>query len=339
MEPAARPARSRRHVSGAKDRCDPEDREKQVRRRRSSPRAGPFFVRAGGDNRGLSRPARFRRWNATLKLAVNAAAFADAPTADEQLARAAAAGYDGFEPVLSDSGPLTHAARPADLAALARRAADAGIELVGLSSTSYMQSNYGSAEAADRRRARDLTLQMLDLAAAGGIGAILVIPAVVGRPAESRPRISYLDAFNRTVDALMALRHEAEFRAVTIAIENAWTRFLLSPIEVLQLIDEVNSPCVGAYFDIGNVIPYGYPQDWIRTLGRRIARVHAKDYDLAAHGPAGFCLPGEGSVDWPAVREALAEIGYEGPVTYEGPGDPGAARERLARIAAGEAPI
>jgi hexulose-6-phosphate isomerase len=273
-----------------------------------------------------------------MKLAVNAASLADAASAEEQLARAAAAGYVGFEPVLTDRGPLTHDATPDDLATLARRAADAGIELVGLSSASYMQRNYGSEEAADRQHARDLTLHMLDLAAAAGIGAILVIPAVVGRPTEPSPRVTYLDAFNRTVDTLSALRHEAEARAVTIAIENAWTRFLLSPIEVVELIDQINSPCVAAYFDVGNVLPFGYPEDWIRTLGRRIARVHAKDYDLTRPGAAGFCLPGEGSVDWPAVMAALADVGYAGPLTYEGPNDVTVARGRLARIVAGESP-
>ncbi len=268
-------------------------------------------------------------------LAVNAATFADAASVEAQLAQAVAAGFSGFEPVLSDRGPLTHDAREADFSALQQRAADLGIELVGLSSTSYLQYSFGSADPADRQRARDVVLRMLDLAAAAGIGAVLVIPAIVGRPNEPKPRITYLDAYNRTIDALLSLRHEAEARGVTIAIENAWTRFLLSPIEVLRLIDQINSPQVAAYFDIGNVLPFGYPQDWIHTLGRRIARVHAKDYALGTPGPAGFGLPGDGDVDWPAVVAALRGTGYRGPLTYEGGGDAKSACDRLRRILAG----
>ena len=80
-----------------------------------------------------------------------------------------------------------------------------------------------------------------------------------------------------------------------------------------------------------------YPQDWIRTLGRRIARVHVRDYDLARPGRDGFCPLGEGSVDWPAVVAALNEIGYAGPLTYEGPGEPAEIRRRMEQLLGGAA--
>ena len=101
---------------------------------------------------------------------------------------------------------------------------------------------------------------------------------------------------------------------------NVWNRFLHSPVELADLIDRVNSNWVGAYFDIGNVLAYGYPQDWITTLGHRIVRVHVKDFALDPGGPNGFCPLGEGDVDWPAVRAALEHAGYDGPLTYEGKG-------------------
>ncbi len=132
------------------------------------------------------------------------------------------------------------------------------------------------------------------------------------------------------------LAGDADDRGVHIGIENVWNRFLLSPVEMRDLIDRVNSPWVGAYFDIGNAMAFGYPQDWIRTLGRRIIRVHAKDYDLTRPGTAGFDCPlGDGSVDWPAVMAALHEVQYEGPMTFEGPGEPVRIAARLKRIVSG----
>ena len=171
-------------------------------------------------------------------------------------------------------------------------------------------------------------------AVAASAGAVLVVPAVVGRSGDARPTTAYADALLHTVDALSALRHEAEARAVVLAIENVWNRFLLSPLEAADLVDRVNSPSVGWYLDVGNVLAYGYPEDWIATLGGRIARVHAKDYDLTRPGMAGFCPLGEGHVNWPAVIHELAASGYDGPLTYEGAGEPADICRRLQKILA-----
>ena len=60
--------------------------------------------------------------------------------------------------------------------------------------------------------------------------------------------------------------------------ENLWNKFLLSPLEMRSFVDLFHSPWVGAHFDTGNVMQYGYPEDWILTLGPRIKRVHIKDF-------------------------------------------------------------
>lgn len=206
-------------------------------------------------------------------------------------------------------------------AELKRIASDLNLRIAGLSSGAWLQMNYASPTAADRGAARDLTIRMLDRAAELDAGAILVIPAMVGRFDSPTMNVRYSDALQRTFESLAELKFEAEARRVAIGIENVWNRFLLSPVEFADLLDRVNSPWVGAYFDIGNVMPFGYPQDWIETLGRRIVRVHAKDYDLTKSGKAGFCALREGSVDWSGVMVALRGAGYEGPVTYEGAGE------------------
>ncbi len=273
-----------------------------------------------------------------MLVAVNAWAFAGCSSADEQLAAAAAAGFAGVELVVDAEGLLRPDTPPAELTRLARRAAELHLRLTGLATGLFWQFNYASPDKADRQRAAELTLRMLDQAAAAEAGAILVVPAVVGQAGDAQPRVSYADALHRTRDALSTLRHEAEARAVTIAIENVWNRFLLSPVEAADLIDRVNSPYVGFYLDTGNVLAYGYPEDWIATLAGRIVRVHAKDYDLSRPGPAGFCRLGAGSVNWPAVIRELTACGYDGPLTYEGHDEPADACRRLKDILAGRVP-
>jgi hexulose-6-phosphate isomerase len=266
--------------------------------------------------------------------AINAWTFPSGTTPAAQIAGAAAAGFAGIELVVEEDGPLRPETSPDVFADLGRQAADAGLRVAGVATALFWQFSYGSPEATDRERARDLTLRMLDQAAAADAGAILVVPAVVGLAQEPRMRVSYLDALQRTHDALLSLRHEAEDRRVVLAVENVWNRFLLSPVELADLIDRVNSPFVGVYLDVGNILAAGYPEDWVATLGRRVKRVHMKDYDLSKPGEAGFCPLGEGSVNWPAVLSALRAAGYDGPLTYEGSGDVGDAYRRLAALLA-----
>jgi L-ribulose-5-phosphate 3-epimerase len=267
--------------------------------------------------------------------ALNAWTFSPEMPLDEQFAATASAGFAAIELVLSDDGPLRPETPLHECSALAQNAADRGLQIAGLTTVDFWRINYASPDEADRRQAVELTLRMLDRAAALGAGAILVVPAVVGGASDTRMRVAYADALQRTLDALSTLRHEAEARGVTIALENVWNRFLLSPVEAADLIDRVNSPFVGFYLDVGNVLAFGYPQDWVTTLAGRIARVHIKDYDLSRPGSAGFCPLGEGSVDWLAVVGALRSVGYTGPLIYEGDGEPTDICRRLDNILAG----
>jgi L-ribulose-5-phosphate 3-epimerase len=117
-----------------------------------------------------------------------------------------------------------------------------------------------------------------------------------------------------------------------IAMEEVWNRFLLSPLEMASYIDEFRSPWVKAWFDVGNVVLYGYPQDWIRTLGSRIVKVHLKDFKRGKDSYAWVNL-GEGDIDWPAVREAFTAIHYTGSATVELPaGDEAYLRDVSRRV-------
>jgi hexulose-6-phosphate isomerase len=148
-----------------------------------------------------------------------------------------------------------------------------------------------------------------DCKAYGGT-TVLLVPAVVTK------QVSYRDAYTRSQANIRKLIPDAERHGIKIAIEEVWNRFLLSPTEFARYIDEFDSPWVGAYFDVGNVVEYGFPQEWIRELGKRILKVHVKEYAKAKR----FDYPlGEGEIDWPAVRQALLDVGYEGWITAEVP--------------------
>jgi len=145
-----------------------------------------------------------------------------------------------------------------------------------------------------------------------GADVVLLVPAVLN------PQTSYRDAWTRSQREIRKLLPLAEELKVVIAMEEVWNRFLLSPLEMASYIDEFRSPWVKAWFDVGNVVLYGYPQDWIRTLGPRIVKVHLKDFKRNKDSYAWVNL-GEGDIDWPAVREAFAAIHYTGSATVELP--------------------
>ena len=135
-------------------------------------------------------------------------------------------------------------------------------------------------------------------------------------------KTSYQDAYTRSRESIRKLLPYAESMRVIIAVEEVWNKFLLSPLEFADYIDSFQSPWLKAYFDVGNVVLYGYPQDWILTLGHRIAKLHIKDFalrrDSATRNNIEAWVPlGEGDIDWPEIYSALAEIGYKGNATVE----------------------
>jgi hexulose-6-phosphate isomerase len=254
--------------------------------------------------------------------AINAWTFPADFDVSARISAAADVGFGGIELTLDADGPLTAQASKGDLTEFAGLAGDRDIRIVGLATGLFWAFNYGSRSPSERQRAFDLTRRMLDMAATLHAGAVLVVPAVVGKASDPRGSVRYADALVRTFEALLDLRPHAEAHQVAIALENVWNRFLLSPVELADLIDRVNSPYMGVYFDVGNCLALGYPEDWIHTLGKRIVRIHLKDYDLSRPGRDGFCTLGEGSVDWAGVMSQLRQIDYDGPLTYEGPGEP-----------------
>jgi hexulose-6-phosphate isomerase len=142
----------------------------------------------------------------------------------------------------------------------------------------------------------------------GGTSCLLV-PAIVNK------QVSYDDAWKRSLEEIRKAVPVAEETGVKIAIENVWNQFHLSPLEAARYVDEFNSPAVGWHFDIGNIINFGYPEQWIHILGKRIVKLHFKEYSRKKRdeeGPyKGFAVDLlEGDNDWPAIMKALDDVGY-----------------------------
>ncbi len=149
-----------------------------------------------------------------------------------------------------------------------------------------------------------------------GADTVLVVPAVVN------PETSYQDAWTRSQAQIRKMLPLAEEVKVIIAVEEVWNKFLLSPLEMARYVDEFQSPWVRAYFDVGNVVLYGYPQDWIRTLGKRIVKLHLKDFRFREDRSTGKRVADwvnlrDGDIDWKEIYRALGEIGYKGSATVE----------------------
>ena len=162
---------------------------------------------------------------------------------------------------------------------------------------------------------KGLETALRDCKAYGGTTVLLVVGIV-------NKDISYADAYTRTQQEIRKVLPLCAELEIKLAFENVWNMFLLSPLEFAQYIDAFESPWVGAYFDVGNVINYGWPEHWIRALGKRILKLDIKEYSRKlrdSKGPyAGFGAElGEGDCDWPAVLAALHEIGYTGWGTAE----------------------
>jgi hexulose-6-phosphate isomerase len=192
-----------------------------------------------------------------------------------------------------------------------RRAADAvGIRIHSVMNQAHWRHPLSSSNPEDVQKSLEGMRTSLHNAKLWGAETVLLVPAVVN--AETR----YEDAWHRSVEQIRSLMPLAEELKVVIAIEEVWNRFLLSPLEFRRYVDLFESPWVKAYFDVGNVVLFGFPQDWIRTLRHRIVKLHLKDFRRKQDGYEWVNL-GEGDVDWPEVRKALVEIGYHGSATVE----------------------
>lgn len=234
----------------------------------------------------------------------------------------------GFERIECPTTPDQNEAE-----AMKAAAEKAGIKIHSVMNMAHWEYPLSSSDPAVVEKSLDGARTSLRNAHFWGADTVLIVPAVVNA------KTSYRDAYTRSQVSIRKLIPLAEELKVIIAIEEVWNKFLLSPIEFAKYIDEFNTPWVRAYFDVGNVQLYGYPADWIRTLGNRIVKLHIKDFSFH-HDVAKWEPLLEGDIDWKAVYDALKDIGFHGTATTElEGGDEAYLREvykRLTMILSGE---
>ena len=236
----------------------------------------------------------------------------------EAFAEARQAGFDAVELCLAERGELSLETTEAGCKKILDDARNAGVEISSLASGLYWSYSPTDDDPAIRKKAMDITLKYIDLAASLKVDTVLYIPGYVHVAfMPGSPVISYDTVHKRSLEALKEASRYAESKKVTLAVEEVWNMFLLSPLEMRDFLDSVASKNVGCYFDVGNVVLYGYPEHWVRILGSRIKRVHLKDFKRSVGTIEGFCDLGEGDVRWAEVMKALREIGYNSYLTAE----------------------
>lgn len=239
------------------------------------------------------------------------------PTSD-RLDLAAECGYEGVEVNLEDGTEYDSHASTADLEELRAAVESRGMAVTSVYSREQWLSPLTSADPEVRTRGMALVRRLISAAHTLGTDAVLVVPGAVDNShfAAVPELVRYDVAYANAQAALRELLPDAERAGVSLALENVWNKFLLSPLEFRAFVDELDSPAAGVYLDVGNVLATGFPEHWLELLGTRVRRVHFKDFRVG-HGVEGFVGLLEGDVNWPAVRRSLVDIGYDGWITAE----------------------
>ena len=229
-------------------------------------------------------------------------------------------GFDGVEP-----------SSPSDLdeKEVIEAIKETGLPVHGLVNSVHWKKPLSDPDPAVREESRAGMEHALKQAKAFGASTVLLVPAVVNK------EVSYADAYSRSQAEIRKLLPLAEELQIKIALENVWNNFLLSPLEFAQYIDAFDSPWIGAYFDVGNIVNYGWPEHWIKALGHRILKLDIKEFSRQKRDDEGLWQGfrvelGEGDCDWTAVANALQDIGYSGWATAEIPGGDTARLEDIA---------
>jgi hexulose-6-phosphate isomerase len=226
------------------------------------------------------------------------------------------AGYDGFEPVLTDQGSLSMASTGRELREIQKIAEDLGLEIPSVGAWNLWSHNLAGDDPKEAQAASDIVKKQIDCAWALGADTVLVVPGWVGAPFANGV-VRYDRAYENAQKALAKLAPYAEGAGVAIAVENVWNKFLLSPREMRIFLDEIASPFVGAYFDVGNIVYVGYPDQWIEILGHRIKKLHFCDYRADQAGLGAFVDLLAGDVDFAAVMRSVRAVGYDDYITVE----------------------
>jgi len=231
----------------------------------------------------------------------------------EAARQAKRAGFEAFEITLEAKGDITPASGEKKVRKLAADIRAMGLDISSVATGLFWSYPFTSAKKSVQKKSVEIGRKLLQVASWAGTNAVLVVPGAVGVSfMEGVEPVQYDVAFKRARAAVKKLLPLAEKLKVYICIENVWNMFLLSPLEMRDFIDSFGSRYVASYFDTGNVIQTGYSEQWIRILGRRVRRIHIKDFSRKIGTLEGFCPLLKGDVNFPEVIKALKEVKYKG---------------------------
>ena len=220
----------------------------------------------------------------------------------ETFEKCKAAGYEAIELVLRDNSELDWDTPVGDIRAIRQMGEDVGLELDSLCPQTSRRIDVMSGDPQVRQEGKDRCKRLLEIAKELGIDGVLVVPGSV------TPEVHYDDGYARALEAFCELAPFAEDIGVTIAIEYVWNKFLLSPLEWKRFLEEIGSDRVGLFFDTGNMVIFGFPEQWVKIVGKGVKKVHFKDFKRPSEWPPLL----QGDVDFPAVMRELRKIGFDG---------------------------
>lgn len=242
----------------------------------------------------------------------------DSRAAESLFAEAGRHGFEGIELAVGAKGLLTPESTEQDCSDLVEAAAAQGLRISSLASGMGWQLPLSAEDPAVRDKAVDTVCRSLQIASWLGVQALLVVPGKLAPlEGDSVDHVPYDVAWQRMTEGIKKLIPTAEQVGVTVGIENVWNQLLLSPLEMRYFIDSFESKAVGCYLDVGNMILFGYAEDWVKVLRERVCCVHFKDFKRAVATHEGFCDLLEGDVNYPAVMSELRSVGYDGPCVAE----------------------
>ncbi len=252
-----------------------------------------------------------------MKKGISIWSFGDRSVKDS-LKLAKDAGFDGVELALNETGETSLESTEKEILEIKKYVEDLGLETYSVATGLFWDYPITSDDEKIREKAKDIVKKEIDMAKLLGCDSCLVVPGTVCADFVDPTKIvDYEVAYQRSLEAFMGLKEYAESAQINIGLENVWNKFLLSPLEMRDFIDKIGSDYVGAYLDVGNVIYCGYPEHWIRILGKRIKKVHFKDYRYAVGSLDGFVDLLAGDVNYIGVMEELKNIGYDNWTTAE----------------------
>lgn len=224
-----------------------------------------------------------------------------------------ALGAEGVELVMREGAQLDLHSKDADFLRAAGLAADMGLKISGLTAGYTWSLPMTSGDESIRAKGYQALLRQMEGAKLLGTDSLLIVPGYVSTIFfPSAEKVEVPVALDRAREAIIKALETAASLRVSLNIEDVWNGMLRNPHEMAAFLDGFRNEWTGVYLDVANVYPQSDPVTWIRVLGKRIRRVHMKDYHPARQGLEAFCELGTGCVDFHAVMAALRDSGYDG---------------------------